>query len=67
MNFKYIIKISVFIITLYSGAQSQYTVTGIISDNNNKGIPYVNVLLIKANDSTLIKVTISSDNGTYKI
>ncbi len=67
MNFKCIIKISVFIITFYSSAQSQYTVTGIISDNNNKGIPYVNVLLIKANDSTLIKGTISSDNGTYKI
>ena len=67
MNFKHIIKTIMLFVTIFCSAQSQYTITGLISDNNNLGIPFVNVLLIKANDSTLIKGTISSDNGTYKI
>lgn len=64
---KYIIKLLVLFITVSGSAQSQYNVTGLVSDNTNEGIPYVNVLLIKSKDSTLIKGTISSDNGTFKI
>ena len=67
MNFKFILNFFVFLISVGGISQSKYTVTGLISDDNSKGIPYVNVLLIKASDSTLIKGTISTDKGTYKI
>ncbi|MCF7561202.1 TonB-dependent receptor [Sabulilitoribacter multivorans] len=67
MDFKCIVKLLLIFITINSYTQSQHTVIGLISDTNNKGIAYVNVLLIKATDSTLVKGTISSDNGTYKI
>jgi hypothetical protein len=67
MDFKNIINLIALLISMAVSAQSKYTVTGLISDNNKQGIPFVNVLLIKANDSTLIKGTISSDNGTYII
>lgn len=65
MNIKCIIKLLLVFITIYSNAQSQYNITGLISDNNKQGIAYVNVLLIRSNDSTLVKGTISSESGVY--
>ncbi|SFZ89322.1 Outer membrane receptor proteins, mostly Fe transport [Flaviramulus basaltis] len=67
MNFKCIIKLLLFFISCYINAQSQHTISGLISDSNNKGIPFANVLLLKSNDSTLTKGTITSDDGNYKM
>lgn len=55
------------IITFSGYSKSQFSVNRFISDTNNKGVPYVNVLIIKATDYTLIKVTISTDTDSYKI
>ena len=67
MNFKSVIKFLLFFITISIYGQPEYQITGVISDHNNKGIAYVNVLLIKAKDSTLVKGTITSETGAYKI
>ena len=48
-------------------AQSTYQVSGIISDANNLGIPFANVLLLRSNDSTLVKGAITSEDGTFAI
>ncbi|WP_298238464.1 outer membrane beta-barrel family protein [uncultured Algibacter sp.] len=48
-------------------AQNTYSISGLVNDSNNQGVPYVNILLLKATDSTLAKGTISKENGTYII
>ncbi|MBX2826756.1 MAG: TonB-dependent receptor [Flavobacteriaceae bacterium] len=48
-------------------AQSTYSVSGEIVDANDEGIPFANVLLLTASDSTLVKGAITSDNGNYSI
>ncbi|MGC1204683.1 MAG: carboxypeptidase-like regulatory domain-containing protein [Flavobacteriaceae bacterium] len=67
MNFKNSIKFILLFISIFSFSQSQNKVTGLISDTTNQGIAYVNVLLIKASDSTLTKGTITSEKGAYTI
>jgi len=48
-------------------AQSSYQVSGLVQDANNEGVPFANVLLLRANDSTLVKGAISSETGTFVI
>jgi hypothetical protein len=48
-------------------AQSSYQVTGLVQDDTNEGVPFANVLLLRANDSTLVKGAISSETGTFTI
>lgn len=60
MYFKCVINLLIVFLAIYSNEQSQYKLSALISDVNNEGIAYVNVLLIKAGDSTLVKGTISS-------
>lgn len=67
MNFKSSFTFVLFFVSIFSFSQSQNKVTGLISDTNNQGIAYVNVLLIKASDSTLTKGTITSEKGAYTI
>ena len=50
-----------------SSYSQSYSVSGLINDSSGEGIPYVNVLLIKVSDSTLVKGTISTEDGTFKI
>ena len=56
-----------FFISFHFFAQNTYSVSGLVKGSNNQGVPYVNVLLLKATDSTLSKGTISKDDGTYII
>lgn len=48
-------------------AWSQYTVRGEIKDVKGESLPYVNVLLLKAQDSTVVSGTSSDDNGMFFI
>jgi hypothetical protein len=48
-------------------AWSQYTVRGEIKDVKGESLPYVNVLLLKAQDSTVVSGTSSDDNGNFFI
>lgn len=46
-------------------AQSGFSVSGKISDIDNQGIAFANVLLMRATDSTLVKGSLTDDNGSY--
>lgn len=48
-------------------AQSQSSVNGLITDNNHKALASVNVSLLNARDSSLVKVAISNKDGRYEI
>ena len=48
-------------------SQSTHTISGSISDTYNEGIPFANVLLMKASDSTLVKGSLTNENGAYSI
>ena len=49
---------------LQIGAQS--TITGTVQNSSNQSLELVNVLLLKAGDSALMKGSITAKNGTYK-
>ena len=49
---------------LQLGAQS--TITGSVQNNSNQSLNLVNVLLLKAGDSALIKGSITTKDGAYK-
>ena len=46
-------------------AHSQNSIKGLIQDDAGVPISFANILLLKANDSTLFKGTISEDNGQF--
>ncbi|MFT6843251.1 MAG: outer membrane receptor protein involved in Fe transport [Psychroserpens sp.] len=48
-------------------AQSDYQVSGTVFDNNSVGVPFANVLLLRVNDTTLVKGTLSDENGGFVI
>ncbi len=48
-------------------AQSTYTISGLIQDNDGGPMAYSNVLLLKANDSTLVKGTLAQEDGTFEL
>jgi len=48
-------------------AQSTYQIEGNLIDNTGKSIAFANILLLKANDSTLIKGEITKEDGSYSI
>lgn len=56
-----------FFVTSFLLAQSSFQVSGLVQDANNEGVPFANVLLLRANDSTLVKGAISSETGTFVI
>ncbi len=45
----------------------KYTVTGKVVDEQNETIPYANILLLQAMDSTFVKGTSSDDNGFFEL
>ncbi|WP_296623157.1 outer membrane beta-barrel protein [Marivirga sp.] len=47
--------------------QAQSTINGKVKDKNNEPVPYVNVLLLNKNDSSLVKGAVSDDIGKYTI
>jgi iron complex outermembrane receptor protein len=46
---------------------SQNSVSGIIKDSTNTGLPFVNVAILNNTDSAIIKGTISDELGVFKI
>ena len=48
-------------------AQSSYSISGIINEGNGSGMAFANVLLLKSIDSTLVKGTLTLEDGTYKL
>jgi len=62
---------SIFLLfTIFSinlNAQSSYTITGLIQDSDGGSMAYSNVLLLKANDSTLVKGTLAREDGTFEL
>lgn len=50
-----------------SFAQTQRTVAGTLLDENDVAMPFANVLLLKATDSTLAKAAVTDLDGTYLI
>jgi len=48
-------------------AQSNYQISGLVQDASNEGVPFANVLLLRANDSILVKGAITSETGTFVI
>ena len=48
-------------------AQSTYTISGLIQDSDGGPMAYSNVLLLKANDSTLVKGTLAQEDGTFEL
>ncbi len=48
-------------------AQSAYTISGRVIEPDNKALPYVNILLLNAADSTLVKGTVTTEGGTYEL
>lgn len=49
------------------GAKAQSTLTGKVIDETETELPFVNVALLKANDSTLVSGTITGEDGVYVI
>lgn len=53
----------IFSSTIY--AQSGYTVSGQLNETSGESMPFAYVLLLKPNDSTLVKGTVTNDDGSY--
>ena len=67
MKIKRGLQLLCFIFSISLNAQSTYSVTGSIFDADGAPMAYANVLLLKASDSTLVKGTIATEDGKYKI
>ncbi len=55
------------IFSINLNAQSSYTIIGLIQDSDGGPMAYSNVLLLKANDSTLVKGTLAQEDGTFEM
>jgi hypothetical protein len=57
----------ILICSTYLHPFAQSTIKGSVQTSSNQHLGMVNVLLLKVNDSALIKGTITNENGDYKI
>ncbi len=64
-NHNFLLALLVFSTNIF--AQSNFKISGNILESNNNTMPFANVLLLKASDSTLVKGTLSDENGSYII
>ena len=56
-----------FLVTTLTIAQQSHTLSGSIQDGAGEMLPFANVLLMKASDSTLVKGALTSENGSYRL
>lgn len=56
-----------FLILIFISSKSFSQIQGNIVDNNNRPLPFANVLLVKQNDSTLVTGVMAKQEGTYSI
>lgn len=47
-------------------AQTNYSISGLVQDDNKEAVAFANILLLKASDSTLVKGAITSETGSYE-
>ncbi len=59
--------ISSFLIFSIHSLFGQYSISGRIIDDQNAGVPFANVLLLNSVDSTLVKGSITDEQGNYQI
>lgn len=57
--------LSVLLWVATQGLAQQYTINGKVTDDQSQPIAYVNVLLLTAADSTLVKGAVSEEDGDY--
>ena len=55
------------LVTISSNSQTSYSVSGIVNEGNGQAAAFANVLLLKSADSTLVKGTITLEDGSYEI
>ena len=67
MNTRIFLSVIFLFVSLHLLAQSSYQVSGLVQDDTNEGVPFANVLLLRANDSTLVKGALTSESGTFDI
>ena len=67
MNFSQLLRLLTLIITIQLNAQNSFDISGSVTDIDGNGISFSNVVVLRSSDSTLIKGTITDDNGRYKI
>jgi len=46
---------------------AQYTITGRIADEHDSEVPFANVLLLKSQDSSMVKVAVADEKGNYQL
>ncbi|WP_224488120.1 outer membrane beta-barrel family protein [Robertkochia flava] len=51
----------------FYGSAQEFDITGRVSDQNKEPLSFVNILLLKATDSTMIKGVTSMDDGGFRI
>ncbi len=52
-------------VTLFAQTNSKINISGKLTDEKQQPFPFVNVLLLKASDSSLVKGSATDDNGAY--
>src|ERR1017187_10502662 len=61
-----IISLSIFCINIF-GQTNDETIKGNLKDEKTQPIEFANVLLLKAIDSSLVKATVTNENGDFEI
>ncbi len=51
--------------TVYLAKAQSYSVSGIVKEKDTLALPYANILLLKIQDSTLVKGTTSNEDGLF--
>lgn len=60
-----LIKVLFLFFSIHSFSQTQFEVSGSVIDMDKNSLPFANVLLLKQNDSTLVKGSVTKNNGNY--
>ena len=55
----------IFLFPILSFSQKTNNISGLVTDGQRKPIPFVNVLLLQQKDSSLVKGSVTKDDGTY--
>ena len=54
------------LLTLYLiNSQATAQVVGLVNDENNIGVAFANVIAINSNDSSIVKATLTAEDGKY--
>ena len=59
--------LNVFLLLLFLSSRALAQLSGKVTDARGEGVPFVNVLLLNAVDSSLTKGAITDDAGAYRL